>query len=83
MSTRAQWAFDLVIGTVVGGVLGIIASLNVLVYSGVGHDRTPTEVFAENVAVGILAAAVLIGGPVGMVVLLRTLRRSRQKSIFR
>ena len=80
MDTDARgWLVDIAVGGFVGLIVGLIAAVNVVIYTGVegGYEATIGEVFGENLFVGLLAAAIVIAGPVGGVLTLRTLRRKR------
>jgi hypothetical protein len=63
-----------VFGFVIGLVLGAIASVNVVIFSGIedGYEAWPFEVFEENALVGVIAIVVLVAGPViGVIIALR------------
>ena len=72
--TRRRLAIRVVFGAVVGLVVGAIASVNVVIFSGIedGYEASVTEVFEQNALVGVIAALVLVAGPViGVIIALR------------
>jgi hypothetical protein len=73
---------DLIIGGVVGGLLGGIAAVNLVIFSGIepGYEATIPEIFAQNTLVGVLTLVLLGGGPVGGVVFARRSRRRRRSA---
>ncbi len=75
--TRGRQIGRGIAGAAGGLVIGVIASLNVVLFGGIesGYEATPSEVFEENVLVGIVALLVLVAGPiVGVIVALRERR---------
>ena len=72
--TRRRLTIRVVFGAVVGLVVGAIASVNVVIFSGIedGYEATPAQVFGENALVGVIAVIVLIAGPViGVIIAVR------------
>ena len=72
--TRRRQIIRSAFGAVVGLVAGLIVSINVVIFGGIeaGYEATPTEVFEENVVVGVVALLVLVAGPIiGVIVALR------------
>jgi NhaP-type Na+/H+ or K+/H+ antiporter len=79
MSTRRQKTIDLVLGLVLGGLIGAIVAVNLIITVGIGYDVSLPQVFRENLLVGIVTTAILISGPIAGVVLMRRLRRQRER----
>ena len=72
--TRRRLAIRVVFGAVVGLVAGAIVSINVVIFGGIedGYEASVAQVFEENVFVGVIAALVLVAGPViGVIIALR------------
>lgn len=72
--TRRRLAIRVVFGSVVGLVVGAIASVNVVIFGGIedGYEASATEVFEQNALVGFIALVVLVAGPViGVIIALR------------
>ncbi len=72
--TRRRIVTRVVFGALIGLVLGAIASINVVIFSGIedGYEATPAQVFEENALVGTIAVLVLGAGPLlGVLVALR------------
>lgn len=61
-----SWLLDGVVGGGLGGLLGAIAAVNVVIYSGVGggYEANLGDVFQHNIFVGIAVVAILVAGPV-------------------
>jgi hypothetical protein len=73
------WVIDVVLGGSIGGVIGAIAAVNVVIYSGIegGYQATLPEVFRQNLVVGLLTVAILVGTPALAVVFARRVRRGQ------
>lgn len=73
------WLVDLLAGGIAGGVVGAIVAVNIVIFAGIdrGYEATIPEVFRENAAVGVLAVAVLVAGPILGVLTARAIRRRR------
>lgn len=76
------WLIDLLVGGVTGGLAGAVVAVNVVIYSGIedGYQASLSEVFEQNVAVGIVTVAILLAGPILGVVTARRLRRKRVRT---
>jgi hypothetical protein len=74
------WLADLVVGGITGGVVGAIAAVNFVIFTGIegGYEATIADVFEQNAALGVVTVAILIAGPVLGVALARR-RRSRRE----
>ncbi len=72
------WVRDVVAG-LVGAAVGAVVAVNVVIFSGMdaGYESSLTEVFRQNVVVGVVTVIALLGGPVVGVLVGRRLRRSR------
>jgi hypothetical protein len=79
VSRRRGWLVDILLGGVIGGVVGAIVAVNVVIYSGIdrGYEATIPEVFRQNMLVGILTVAILVGAPVLGVAVARRVRRAQ------
>lgn len=77
--TTRRWLVDCILGAIAGAVAGAIIAVNVVIFSGMsrGYETTIPEVFDESPAVGVIVLAMLIGGPVVGVYLVRKLRGGR------
>lgn len=73
------WLRDLVVGGLIGGLVGVIAALNFVIYSGVdqGYEASLVEVFQYNVVAGVVTVMILAAGPTLGVFVARRLRRKR------
>ncbi|MGA9596856.1 MAG: hypothetical protein WBV06_11900 [Acidimicrobiia bacterium] len=73
------WLTDLTMGGLVGGVVGAIAAVNVIIYSGIegGYEASIKQVFRQNTIVGVLTVLVFAAGPVAGVIVARRMRRKR------
>jgi hypothetical protein len=72
--TRGRSILRVVVGALVGLVAGAIASINVVIFAGIedGYEASVGEVFEQNALVGVIAALVLVAGPIaGIIVALR------------
>lgn len=60
-----RWA-NWVLGGLAGGVVAVIAALNVIIFSGMsqGYETPLPQVFRENLFVGLVVVALLVAGPV-------------------
>jgi len=79
---KRAWLADIAIGGVIGGVIGAIVAVNLVIYMGIegGYEATIPDVFRQNVIVGVITVAMLVGGPLLGVVVARRLRRRRAGS---
>ena len=60
---------DIIVGGIFGGIVGAIAAVNVVIYSGIddGYEATLGEVFDQYPVVGVIAVGLILLGPaVGM-----------------
>ena len=75
------WLRDLVAGGLIGGLVGAIAALNFVVYSGIeqGYEASLVEVFQYSVVAGVVTVMVLVAGPTLGVFAARRLRRKRTR----
>lgn len=70
---RYRWLVVL-LGGAVGGLIGLIAAVNLVIYSGVegGYEANLGDVFAHSALVGVAVVALPVGGMVaGVIVALR------------
>ena len=77
------WLLDLTVGGLGGGVVGAIAAVNFVIFTGIeqGYEASLAEVFQHNLVAGIITVMILIAGPVLGVLTARRLRRRRATSI--
>lgn len=70
---------DLVLGGLVGGVVGAVAAVNLVIYSGIegGYEATIPEVFRQSPVIGVVTVAILLAGPVLGIATARRARRMR------
>jgi len=61
-----HWLVDCILGAFAGAVVGAVAAVNVVIFSGMsrGYETTIPQVFDESPVVGVIVLAVLVGGPV-------------------
>lgn len=73
---REHFWRDLLVGGLAGGVIGVIAALNLIIFSGMseGYETSLPQVFRENAVVGVVVVALLVAGPV---IGVRLMRRRR------
>lgn len=73
------WLSDLIAGGLIGGLVGVIAAVNFVIYAGVeqGYEASLVEVFQHSPVVGIATVMILLAGPVLGVLTARRLRRRR------
>lgn len=76
------WLVDLTVGGLVGGLVGAVAAVNFVIYTGIeqGYQASLVEVFQYSLIAGIVTVMILIAGPVLGVLTARRLRRNRAKS---
>jgi hypothetical protein len=76
MSSRRDWVLDLLVGAMGGGVVGAIAALNLIIFTGMseGYETPLPQVFRENFVVGLAVVVLLVAGPVIGVWLMRRRR---------
>jgi divalent metal cation (Fe/Co/Zn/Cd) transporter len=67
-----------IVGAGVGGVVGAVAAVNVMIYSGVegGYEAGLNALFEHDVGAGLTAVALLMAGPLIGVAMVRWIRRS-------
>jgi hypothetical protein len=60
------WLLDLTVGGLVGGLVGAVAAVNFVIYTGIeqGYEASLTEVFEYSPVAGIVTVAILVAGPV-------------------
>ena len=74
MSTGArQWIVDALLGGIAGGVVGAIVAVNFVIYSSI------PDIFDENVVIGVVTVAILVGGPIAGIAVARQRRRRRER----
>ncbi|MEM9608359.1 MAG: hypothetical protein AAGA99_13115 [Actinomycetota bacterium] len=73
-------AIDVFAGTLVGGAVGAIVAVNLVIVAGPdqGYESTPSEVFEHSTILGLVTAAILVGGPPVGVLVARMARRRRR-----
>jgi len=78
-SNTSGWILDLVFGGIGGGVVGVVAAVNVVIYAGIedGYEATIGEVFSQNSAIGVVVVAIVLLGPALGIVLARFVRKRR------
>ena len=76
------WLSDLVVGGLIGGLVGVIATVNFVIYTGIeqGYEASLVEVFQYSPIAGIVTVMILLAGPVLGVRTARRLRRKRGRS---
>ena len=82
MSTGArQWIVDALLGGIAGGVVGAIVAVNLVIYSGIegGYQASIPDIFEENVVIGVVTVAILVGGPIAGIAVARQRRRRRER----
>lgn len=74
-----HWIVDVVLGSVLGAIVGAIAAVNLVIFSGTedGYEASLGDVFGDQPIVGVMTVAILVGGPVAGVVVMRR-RRTRR-----
>lgn len=74
-----DWIVDIALGAIVGGVIGAIAAVNLVIFSGAdrGYESSLSDVFEHSTLTGIITVAVLAAGPVLGVVVARKIRNGR------
>jgi uncharacterized membrane protein len=79
MEAKGGWLRDLSIGVVAGGIVGAIAAVNFVIFSGMerGYESTIAEIFRQSVVAGIVTVGLLLAGPIVGVWLMRRRRRLR------
>jgi hypothetical protein len=76
------WLVDLAVGGLVGGLLGAVAAVNFVIYTGIeqGYEASLGEVFQHSLIAGIVTLMILLAGPVLGVATARRVRRNRARS---
>lgn len=76
------WLPDVVVGGLTGGIVGTVAAINFVIYTGIqqGYEASLVEVFQHSLIAGIVTVMILVAGPVLGVVTARRLRRKRARS---
>lgn len=82
MGGMRGWLSDLVVGGLIGGLVGVIATVNFVIYTGIeqGYEASLVEVFQYSPVAGIVTVMILLAGPVLGVRTARRLRRKRGRS---
>jgi len=77
--TWRGWLVDVVAGGLIGGIVGLVAAWNLMIYLGVeaGYEASVGEAFGHSLLAGILVTAALVGGPVAGIWVARRQRRKR------
>ena len=75
------WLLDLLVGGLTGGVIGVIAAVNFVIFTGIeqGYESSLVEVFEYSLIAGIVTVTILLAGPVLGVLVARRLRRNRAR----
>lgn len=86
MSRRADargWLVDLVFGGLVGLIVGIVAAVNLVIFTGVegGYEAGIGDVFEHSVVLGTIVLMFLAAGPIGGVVVARRQRATRRRAV--
>ena len=70
---------DIIVGGIFGGIVGAIAAVNVVIYSGIddGYEATLGEVFDQYPVVGVIAVGLILLGPAVGIAVARYLRDRR------
>lgn len=73
------WLIDIVVGSLVGGLVGLVAAWNLAIFTGVegGYEASVRNAFEHSLVSGILVTGALLGGPLVGVWLARRQRRKR------
>ncbi len=77
MTVKNGWLADIAIGVVAGGVVGAVVAVNFIITIGIGYDVSIPDIFRDSILAGIATIAILVGGPVVGVILMRRRRRKR------
>ena len=75
------WLADLAVGGLVGGLVGAVAAVNFVIFTGIeqGYEASLGEVFEHSLIAGIVTVMLLIAGPVLGVLTARRLRTRRSQ----
>ncbi|MGB7858948.1 MAG: hypothetical protein WBM90_00440 [Acidimicrobiia bacterium] len=78
------WVLDIVVGGLAGVVIGAIAAVNLVIFSGFerGYETGLDEVFKERPLTGILVVIFIAVGPALGVLGARLIRRRRRPTII-
>lgn len=73
------WLIDIVAGSLVGGLVGLVAAWNLAIFTGVegGYEASVSDAFEHSLVSGILVTGALLGGPLVGVWVARRQRRKR------
>lgn len=73
------WLADLAVGGLVGGLVGAVAAVNFVIFTGIeqGYEASLGEVFEHSLIAGVVTVMLLIAGPVLGVLTARRLRTRR------
>jgi hypothetical protein len=65
MGGMRGWLSDLVVGGLIGGLVGVIATVNFVIYTGIeqGYEASLVEVFQYSPVAGIVTVMILLAGP--------------------
>lgn len=76
------WLVDLTVGGLAGGLVGAVAAVNFVIYTGIeqGYEASLVEVFQHSPIAGIVTVMILIAGPVLGVLTARRQRGKRARS---
>lgn len=76
---RSGWVPDIIVGGLLGAVTAAVVVINLIIWAGPdqGYESTPGEVFDHSALLGVVAAAILVGGALLGVVVARSVRRRR------
>lgn len=76
---KSGWVTDGFVGVILGGVISAIVAVNVVIYAGIedGYEASIGDVFDESLLIGLVTVAILVGGPILGVVLMRRRRHRR------
>ena len=70
---------DIGLGGILGGIVGAITAVNVVIFSGIddGYEASLSEVFSQNLVIGLATVAILVAGPIVGVIVARRQRARR------
>lgn len=76
---KTGWVTDGFVGVILGGVISAIVAVNVVIYAGIedGYEASIGDVFDESLVIGLVTVAILVGGPILGVYLMRRRRHRR------
>jgi len=78
MGTEVRaWLIDVVSGGIIGVAVGVVAAVNLVIFSGIdgGYEASIGEVLRQNPIIGVMTIALLVAGPIVGVLVARRQRR--------